>query len=239
MSYAWARRAEPELKLSPPEGSGGRERPRFGGAVSVVGCPRGGYGRAVDAPEVHPSARVVGAVYGQILATAIVATLSEDSAASASEIFFGVAVAMLVFWLAHVYAEAVAVRLDRDQPLTVPEVWRVAVQEWPEAQAAIPALAALGLGWVGVLPGTPNRPCHSPGRGGAIRLGVPHRPPLPPLTVGHRGGGGAQRRLRPGHRGPEGDRPLTPARRCRLPPAQRHQAASARAEHASLPASFA
>ncbi|HKF79277.1 MAG TPA: hypothetical protein VKB17_00465 [Thermoleophilaceae bacterium] len=105
----------------------------------------------MDAPEVHPSARVVGAVYGQILATAIVATLSEDSAASASEIFFGVAVAMLVFWLAHVYAEAVAVRLDRDQPLTVPEVWRVAVQEWPEAQAAIPALAALGLGWVGVL----------------------------------------------------------------------------------------
>jgi hypothetical protein len=105
----------------------------------------------VDAREAQPSARVVGAVYGQILATAVVATLSEDSAASASEIFFGVAVAMLVFWLAHVYADAVALRLDRDRPLTVSEVWSVGVQEWPEVQAAVPALAALGLGWVGVL----------------------------------------------------------------------------------------
>jgi hypothetical protein len=106
----------------------------------------------VSTPEVEARPQLVGAIYGQILATAVVTTLSEDVAASASEIFFGVAVAMAVFWLAHVYAEAVALRLGREQPLTVSEVWAIGVREWPIIQAAAPALVALALGWFGVLP---------------------------------------------------------------------------------------
>jgi hypothetical protein len=81
----------------------------------------------------------------------MVTALSEDAAASAGEIFFGVTVAMVVFWLAHVYAEAVALRLGREWPLTVSDVWGIGVREWPIVQAAAPALVALGLGWFGVL----------------------------------------------------------------------------------------
>jgi len=95
--------------------------------------------------------RTVGAVYGQILTISVVAALSEDARAGPSEIFFSVILSMLVFWLAHVYAEAVALRLDRSDPLHWREVRGIMRQEWPMMQAAWPALVALGLGWVGVL----------------------------------------------------------------------------------------
>ena len=86
-----------------------------------------------------------------MLVTAVVATLSEDEDISAAEIFSGVAVTMLVFWLAHIYAGAVAERLGRDSGLRWPELKAVVAQEWPMAQAALPALVILALGWAGVL----------------------------------------------------------------------------------------
>ncbi|MFL5819820.1 MAG: hypothetical protein ACJ76S_03965 [Solirubrobacteraceae bacterium] len=90
-------------------------------------------------------------VYGQILTTSVVAALSEDRNAGPAEILFSVALSMLVFWLAHVYAQAVALRLGRQAPLTWREVRTIMRQEWPIMQAAVPALVVLGLGWVGVL----------------------------------------------------------------------------------------
>lgn len=96
--------------------------------------------------------RRVGAIYGQILTISMVAALSEDAQAGSVEIFFSVLLTMAVFWLAHVYAEAVALRLDRPEPLTWREVRALMGQEWPMMQAAFPALAALALGWVGILP---------------------------------------------------------------------------------------
>ncbi len=95
--------------------------------------------------------RVTGAIYGQILVTAIVATLSEEESISASDILVGVGVTMIVFWLAHVYARAVALRLERTQPLTVREVAGIAAVEWPLVQAAVPAVVFLVLGWAGAL----------------------------------------------------------------------------------------
>jgi hypothetical protein len=62
--------------------------------------------------------RTLAMVYGQILTISVVAELSEDGQAGPSEIFFSVMLTMVVFWLAHVYAEAVAVRLDRPESLT-------------------------------------------------------------------------------------------------------------------------
>jgi len=106
----------------------------------------------LSAPRVEPGANVAGAIYGQVLVTSFVAALSEEESIDSGEMFTGVLVTMLVFWLAHVYADAVAKRLAREDPLTWLEVWTIAKQEWPMLQAAVPALLALALGWAGVLP---------------------------------------------------------------------------------------
>ena len=57
----------------------------------------------------------------------------------------------LVFWLAHTYADAVARRLARDDPLTWRGVWTIAKYEWPMLQAAVPSLLVLGVGWGGAV----------------------------------------------------------------------------------------
>ena len=95
--------------------------------------------------------RTLALVYGQILTISVVAELSEDSQAGSTEIFFSVLLTMVVFWLAHVYAEAVAVRLDRAEPLTWREVRAMMGEEWPMMRAAIPPLLALALAWAGVV----------------------------------------------------------------------------------------
>lgn len=92
-----------------------------------------------------------GAIYGQILVTGLVASLTEQPAISAGEALFTVAVAMLLFWLAHVYAEGVVARVRRVEPLHVREVWAIGKQQWPIAQAAVPALLVLGAGTVGLI----------------------------------------------------------------------------------------
>jgi hypothetical protein len=105
----------------------------------------------VSPPKAEGRANVAGAIYGQVLATSFVAALSEEESIDAGEIFAGLLFTMLVFWLAHVYADAVARRLERDDPLTWREVWNIAKHQWPMLQAAVPALLALSLGWVGAL----------------------------------------------------------------------------------------
>ena len=96
-------------------------------------------------------ANVAGAIYGQILVTSLVAALSEEEDLGAHDIFVGVLMTMLVFWLAHVYADAVARRLTRPEPLSLRETGDIARHEWPMVQSAAPALAALGLAWAGAL----------------------------------------------------------------------------------------
>jgi hypothetical protein len=97
------------------------------------------------------TANVSAAVYGQILVTAIVATLSEDESISSGQLLFWVVVTMLVFWLAHVYAEGVERRLGRESDLGMGEVRELVRDELPEVLVTLPALAALFLGWVDVL----------------------------------------------------------------------------------------
>jgi hypothetical protein len=97
------------------------------------------------------SRNVAAAVYGQLLVTALVATLSEDEGISSGQLLFWVVVTMLVFWLAHVYAEGVARRLERDRDLGAADVGDLLADELPELYAMLPALAALALGWIGAL----------------------------------------------------------------------------------------
>jgi hypothetical protein len=106
----------------------------------------------VSPPRAERRANVAGAIYGQVLVTSFVAGLSEVGSVDPGEIFTSLLVTMLVFWLAHVYADAVAQRLEREDPLSWREVWNIAKYEWPMLQAAVPALLALSLGWAGALP---------------------------------------------------------------------------------------
>jgi hypothetical protein len=94
---------------------------------------------------------VAPAVYGQILATSLVATLSEDHEISAAQLLFWVGVTMLVFWAAHVYAAGVERRLGSDRDLGMRDIRELLVDELPELWAALPVMAALLLGTVGIL----------------------------------------------------------------------------------------
>lgn len=107
--------------------------------------PLRGYARPVSPPRAERRANVAGAIYGQVLVTSFVAALSEAASVDAGEIFAGLLFTMLVFWLAHVYADAVEQRLEHDDPLTLREVWHIAKYEWPMLQATVPALLALSL----------------------------------------------------------------------------------------------
>jgi hypothetical protein len=106
----------------------------------------------VSSPRADARANVAGAVYGQVVVTSFVAALSEEESIDAGEIFVGLLVTVLVFWLAHVYGDAVAQRLTHEAPLAWREVWTIAKYEWPMMQAAVPALFVLGLGWAGAVP---------------------------------------------------------------------------------------
>ena len=98
---------------------------------------------------------LAGGVYGTILVTSIVA------AADASEAIWRslgiVVVTTVVFWLAHVYAHAIASSVDRSAAFSLAEVRRIARHEWPLLQAAaLPSLCLVagGLGLVELTPPT-------------------------------------------------------------------------------------
>jgi hypothetical protein len=94
---------------------------------------------------------VSGAVYGQVLATSLVVALGHDKALSPLEMLVVLAVTMTVFWLAHVYSEAVAGVLEHGHGSSLAGLRRLAANEWPIAEAAGTSLLALGLGALGVL----------------------------------------------------------------------------------------
>ena len=95
--------------------------------------------------------QIAEAIYGLILSTAVVAALSEDEEITAAGLFAAVAVTSLVFWLAHVYARWIASGLVDSGGLSLGEIWRAMRRQWPIVVGAFPALAALALGWVGLI----------------------------------------------------------------------------------------
>ena len=89
------------------------------------------------------------AIYGQILVTSLVGALSEDSDIDAEYILVSVGATMLVFWLAHVYAEAMSRGLEAGRHLGWAEIRRLAIDEWPLVQATFPTAIVLALGAIG------------------------------------------------------------------------------------------
>jgi hypothetical protein len=102
----------------------------------------------VTVPE-HAAPNLAGAIYGQIIATSTVAALSTDAELGAEVILGALVATMLVFWIAHAYAEVTSATVMRARALPIGEIRAVMGKEWPIAQSAIPVaiplvLAALG-----------------------------------------------------------------------------------------------
>jgi hypothetical protein len=95
-------------------------------------------------------AQVAGAIYGTILITALVTALSEDEEADPTEIALAAVLTSFVFWLAHVYARVLAGSVG-DRRFTWADARDTALEEWPMVQSAVPAVAALLLGPIGVV----------------------------------------------------------------------------------------
>jgi hypothetical protein len=115
------------------------------------GAGRPGLHRLRSGSLLEMRTNVAAAVYGQIVVTTVVATLSEDKSISSGSLLVWVVVTMVVVWLAHLYAEGVARRLERDRDLGMDDVRALVRDEVPELYATLPAVVALALGWIGVL----------------------------------------------------------------------------------------
>jgi hypothetical protein len=94
---------------------------------------------------------LAGAVYGTLLATAVVATLSEDPAAGSFEIIETLALTAVVFGLAHAYATLLAGGAAGRHGVGPGEVRAAFAHELPFVISFLPLGAALVLHPIGVL----------------------------------------------------------------------------------------
>jgi hypothetical protein len=103
------------------------------------------------ARETGKGARIAGAVYGTLLVTSVVAGLSVDEAIGPLQGLIAAVVTSVVFWIAHVYSDLVALRLELGMPISRAVATEVLGREWPMVQAVWPAALMLFLGSIGVL----------------------------------------------------------------------------------------
>jgi hypothetical protein len=95
--------------------------------------------------------RLGGFIYGTIVVLAVVVAGARAYPHAAGHIAALVAATTVAFWLAHVYSHALAHSVASDQHLSFGELRRIARREGSIIEAALPPLAALLLGAVGVL----------------------------------------------------------------------------------------
>jgi hypothetical protein len=95
--------------------------------------------------------RLGGFIYGTIVVLSVVVAGAKAYPDGPGRIAGLVAVTMFVFWLAHVYAHALAHSVGHDEHLSFGEVRRIGVREGSILEAAVPPVAALLLGAVGLI----------------------------------------------------------------------------------------
>jgi hypothetical protein len=97
------------------------------------------------------SPNLAGAIYGTIIATAVVAGLDEASSVSAARALAILLGTGAVIWAAEVYASLLAGRIRRHRRTRAEDVRRVMSREWPVFLASLPLAVPLFLGWAEVL----------------------------------------------------------------------------------------
>jgi hypothetical protein len=97
------------------------------------------------------SPNLVGAIYGTIVATAVVAGLGERPSVSPSRAFWILLASGLFFWAAHVYATLLAARIQERRRTKRADVRGAVSRDWPLFQSSVPLAVPLLLGWLGIL----------------------------------------------------------------------------------------
>jgi hypothetical protein len=97
------------------------------------------------------SPNLAGAIYGTIIATAVVAGLDEAGSVSPARALAILLGTGAVIWAAQVYASLLAGRVQRHRRTRAEDVSRVMSREWPVFLASLPLAVPLLLGWTGVL----------------------------------------------------------------------------------------
>jgi hypothetical protein len=95
--------------------------------------------------------RLGGFIYGTILVLAVIVAGAKAFEHEAAHIAGLVAVTVVVFWLAHVYADALAHAVAYDQHLSFADLRRIAHREASMVEAAVPSLVALLFGAFGIV----------------------------------------------------------------------------------------
>jgi hypothetical protein len=96
------------------------------------------------------ASNLVGAIEGTIVATAVVAGLSESSVPSFRALWILVATGTF-FWVAHVYADLLAARIKGHHRMSGEDVIEVMSREWPLLQASLLLAVPLALGVLDIL----------------------------------------------------------------------------------------
>jgi hypothetical protein len=115
---------------------------------------------ATDQPSRSPSARLArsalgerlsGFIYGTIVALAVVVAGARAYPHDAGHIAALVSVSAVALWVAHVYAHGLGHSVAHDEHLTFSELRYIARREGSIVEAAVPPVAALLLGAIGLL----------------------------------------------------------------------------------------
>jgi hypothetical protein len=97
------------------------------------------------------SPNLVAAIYGTIVATAVVAGLGERPSISPPRALWILLASGVFFWIAHVYASLLATRIQEHRRTRRADVRSAFFRDWPLFQASIPLAVPLVLGWLGIL----------------------------------------------------------------------------------------
>src|SRR5262245_37884696 len=100
--------------------------------------------------EPRAATDYAGAIYGSIIATALIGALREADVTS-KELTLDVAATMLIFWIAHTWAAIAGERIHLGHGLLFHRVKALGREEWPIVEAGFLPLLPLVLGWIGVL----------------------------------------------------------------------------------------
>jgi len=95
--------------------------------------------------------RLGGYIYGTIVALAVVVAGARAYPHGAGHIAALVAVTSVAFWIAHVYAHALAHSVASDEHISLTELRHIAKREGSIVEAALPPVAALLVGAIGVI----------------------------------------------------------------------------------------
>jgi hypothetical protein len=102
-------------------------------------------------PQAVVGERLAGFVYGTIVVLAVLIAGARAYPHEAGRIAALVVVTSVVFWLAHVYAQALGESVARERRLTLVELRSVGRHEAAIIEAAVVPVAALLFGAVGVI----------------------------------------------------------------------------------------